>query len=244
MTQIHVKLTQPTASGTDGPFAGVLRCRATARHNSGSAIVLPEPFMQGLNSGEAVLTLEAPGPSWCWEITEPPVDGVSHVRHVTFADTTTTLEYNDTATVHDVDPATLTPTAAPEAAWWAALEAAELGGGGSGWTPVDGTESVKGVVQLASTAEATAGTNTSKAVTPAGLTARVAALVNSSPAALDTLNELAAALGNDQNFATTMANALAVRMVQASGVTGLRFLGFLTTAPTSPAAGDWWVLVS
>lgn len=39
--------------------------------------------------------------------------------------------------------------------------------------------------------------------------AQVAALVASSPAALDTLNELAAALGNDASFAATMTNALA-----------------------------------
>jgi len=39
--------------------------------------------------------------------------------------------------------------------------------------------------------------------------AAIAALVASSPEALDTLNELAAALGSDPNFATTMTNALA-----------------------------------
>lgn len=37
----------------------------------------------------------------------------------------------------------------------------------------------------------------------------LAALVDSSPEALDTLNELAAALGNDPNFATTITNVLA-----------------------------------
>ncbi|EHJ5855138.1 prophage tail fiber N-terminal domain-containing protein, partial [Escherichia coli] len=37
----------------------------------------------------------------------------------------------------------------------------------------------------------------------------LAALVGSSPEVLDTLNELAAALGNDPNFATTITNALA-----------------------------------
>ncbi|ENP4453692.1 tail fiber protein, partial [Escherichia coli] len=37
----------------------------------------------------------------------------------------------------------------------------------------------------------------------------LAALVDSSPEALDTLNELAAALGNDPNFATTVTKALA-----------------------------------
>lgn len=40
----------------------------------------------------------------------------------------------------------------------------------------------------------------------------VAALVDDSPAALDTLNELAAALGDDPNFATTMTNALAEKV--------------------------------
>jgi hypothetical protein len=34
-------------------------------------------------------------------------------------------------------------------------------------------------------------------------------MVGSAPAALDTLNELAAALGNDPNFSTTVLNALA-----------------------------------
>lgn len=41
------------------------------------------------------------------------------------------------------------------------------------------------------------------------IAAAVAALVDSSPAALDTLNELAAALGDDPNFATTITNLLA-----------------------------------
>lgn len=36
----------------------------------------------------------------------------------------------------------------------------------------------------------------------------VAGVVNSAPAALDTLNELAAALGNDANFSTTVTTAL------------------------------------
>lgn len=54
-----------------------------------------------------------------------------------------------------------------------------------------------------------AGNNSTRLATTAFVQAAVAALVNSSPAALDTLNELAAALGNDPNFATTITNALA-----------------------------------
>lgn len=51
--------------------------------------------------------------------------------------------------------------------------------------------------------------NDTQLATTAFVKAALAALVASSPAALDTLNELAAALGNDPNFATTMTNALA-----------------------------------
>ena len=47
-----------------------------------------------------------------------------------------------------------------------------------------------------------------KAESNAAMQAAIAALVGSSPAALDTINELAAALGNDPNFATTVLNLL------------------------------------
>lgn len=51
--------------------------------------------------------------------------------------------------------------------------------------------------------------NNTQIATTAFVKAALAGLVGSSPAALDTFNELAAALGNDPNFATTMTNALA-----------------------------------
>ncbi|EPJ4642153.1 tail fiber protein, partial [Escherichia coli] len=53
------------------------------------------------------------------------------------------------------------------------------------------------------------GTNNTQIATTAYVRAAISALVGSSPEALDTLNELAEALGNDPNFATTMTNALA-----------------------------------
>lgn len=49
-------------------------------------------------------------------------------------------------------------------------------------------------------------------LTQAEVDARVQLIVDAAPAALDTLNELAAALGNDANFSTTIANALAKRV--------------------------------
>lgn len=74
------------------------------------------------------------------------------------------------------------------------------------------TESSPGILEIATTAEATAGTDTVRAVTPAGLKAAVDALVSGAPGALDTLSELAAALGNDASFAATITNALAARV--------------------------------
>ena len=56
---------------------------------------------------------------------------------------------------------------------------------------------------------AATGNNSTQLANTAFVQAAIAALVDSSPGALDTLNELAKALGNDPNFATTMTNALA-----------------------------------
>lgn len=65
---------------------------------------------------------------------------------------------------------------------------------------------------------APAGTNTRQAASTAFVVTEIARLVASSPAALDTLNELATALGNDPNFATTMATALGLKAPLASPV--------------------------
>jgi hypothetical protein len=52
--------------------------------------------------------------------------------------------------------------------------------------------------------------------TPADVTSAVAAVVNASPVSLDTLRELAASLGDDANFASTVTNALAAKAPVAS----------------------------
>ncbi|EAM5990608.1 phage tail protein [Salmonella enterica] len=54
-----------------------------------------------------------------------------------------------------------------------------------------------------------AGNSTKQIANTEFVASSIAAIVDSAPAALDTLNELAAALGNDPNFARTMINALA-----------------------------------
>lgn len=70
--------------------------------------------------------------------------------------------------------------------------------------------------------------NTTRVATTAFVQALIANLIASAPGALDTLNELAVALGNDPNFAATMTNALALKAPLASpGLSG---------TPTAPTA--------
>ncbi|GKW14753.1 hypothetical protein PEC301937_07030 [Pectobacterium carotovorum subsp. carotovorum] len=59
---------------------------------------------------------------------------------------------------------------------------------------------------------AAAGVNNAQIATTAYVMAAIAALVNGSPGALDTLKELATALGNDPNFSTTILNKLAQKL--------------------------------
>lgn len=67
---------------------------------------------------------------------------------------------------------------------------------------------------------AAAGTNTTQLATTAFVHGAVADLVNSSPAALDTLKELADALGDDANFSTTITTALAGKAAVATTLAG------------------------
>lgn len=64
----------------------------------------------------------------------------------------------------------------------------------------------------------------SRFATPGQITTAINNLVNASPTTLDTLNELALALGNNANFATTITNALALKAPLTSPV----FSGFTT----------------
>ncbi|HDJ8010844.1 TPA: tail fiber protein [Escherichia coli] len=76
------------------------------------------------------------------------------------------------------------------------------------------------------------GTNNTQIASTAFVMAAIAALVDSSPDALNTLNKLAAALGNDPNFATTMTNALAGKQPKDATLTALA--GLATAADRFP----------
>ncbi|EJA4570242.1 phage tail protein [Escherichia coli] len=89
--------------------------------------------------------------------------------------------------------------------------------------------------------------NNTQIATTAFVKSAIAGMVGSAPAALDTLNELAAALGNDPNFATTMLNALAGKQPLDNTLTNLSgkdvaglltYLGLGEAAKRNVGTGD------
>ena len=82
--------------------------------------------------------------------------------------------------------------------------------------------------------------NSTKIATTAYVDTAVTNLVDSAPGTLNTLNELAAALGDDANFSTSVTNSLATK-VGITAATGAANMPAGTTAqrPGSPAAGQF-----
>ena len=73
---------------------------------------------------------------------------------------------------------------------------------------------------------AAANTNTTQVATTAYVQTELTDLLNGAPGALDTLNELASALGNDANYSTTITTALAGKLPLAGGtMTGAIAMG-------------------
>jgi len=68
---------------------------------------------------------------------------------------------------------------------------------------------------------ASTGTNTTQIATTGFVAAAIGALIDAAPGAMNTLNELAAALGDDPSFATTVTNALAGKLAAASNLSDL-----------------------
>lgn len=84
------------------------------------------------------------------------------------------------------------------------------------------------------------GTNTTQIATTAFVSTAVSNLINGAPGALDTLDELAAALGDDSNFASTITNSLSQKQpldADLTAISGLSGTGFLKR--TGP---DAWTL--
>ena len=120
-----------------------------------------------------------------------------------YADTAVSTHQSDTTSVHGIADTSLLATTADVAA----VTKTSLGLGN-----VDNTaDASKPVSTAQSTAIATA-----KAEAIADATSQVNALLTGAPAALNTLDELAAALGDDANFASTVTTSLGLKAPLAS----------------------------
>lgn len=79
-------------------------------------------------------------------------------------------------------------------------------------------------------------TNTQQIATTQFVRTEITNLISSAPATLDTLNELASALGNDPNFATSTASAIGQRLLASTAST--LYLGITNTANHSRTASS------
>lgn len=110
-------------------------------------------------------------------------------------------------------------------------------GGGTGSGTAAGALSNLGGAPLASPTftgvpaapTAAAATATTQLATTAFVSTAIANVINSAPGALDTLDELAAAFGDDANFAATMTTALATKAAKASNLSDLTNAGTART---------------
>ena len=84
---------------------------------------------------------------------------------------------------------------------------------------------------------ATGGTNTTQLATTEFVVGEIARVIDSAPGALDTLNEIAAALGDDPNFATTITNQINGKLSSTHDMT-LTLAGDATGAATFTNMGD------
>jgi len=68
----------------------------------------------------------------------------------------------------------------------------------------------------------TAGDSTTKIATTQFVAQAIAALIDAAPGTLDSLNEIAAALGDDPNFATTISTSIATKLTKTSNLSDLQ----------------------
>ena len=123
MSKVHVSLHRDAAHGK-APITGPMRFAPSRRRSDGQDIILPAGFDVDLVDGEAIVELDATGPDWCWTAYEPTIRGIIRSFLVPDVPDDEVLEYEG---LTDVDPATLEPSAEPEAAWWAAWHAMAAG---------------------------------------------------------------------------------------------------------------------
>lgn len=112
-------------------------------------------------------------------------------------------------------------------------------------SPPSASTTVQGIIEIATLAEVATGTDSIRAVTPAGVrqerdAIKAEILGAGVPAALDTLDELAAALGDDANFAASVTTALGNKQPIDADLTAIAALtSAVDKVPYATGAGTW-----
>ena len=137
--------------------------------------------------------------------------------------------YVTASIINSLDAGNLSSGTIPDARFPATLPAVS----GVNLTSLNASNLASGTVaaaRLSTASTQTAGNNTTKIATTAFVSTAISNLINGAPAALDTLNELAAAMADDAAFSTTVTNNLATKLNLAGGqMTGnLTFSGSQT----------------
>ena len=179
-----------------------------------------------------------------WNEAELRFDIDSTVATKTYADNAVSTHQSDSTNVHGIaDTSLLATTANVATAKSEAITAAGTAADSKVSTAVAAlTKSSVGLANVdntadsakpVSTAQATA-IATAKSEAIADATSQVNALISGAPGALNTLDELAAALGDDANFATTVTNGLAAK----APINAPTFTGTVTVAAAGIAFTD------
>ena len=116
MSIITFAYSNPGSDGVDVAAVGDITCRLVSREVVAGAFRTVEGFRVSLVDGKASVTLSDTAPGQLWRISESRIAGAT-VRHVVVAGNAAF------AALADVDPATLQPSAAPDAAWAVSLDA-------------------------------------------------------------------------------------------------------------------------
>ena len=137
--------------------------------------------------------------------------------------------YVTASIINSLDASNLSSGTIPDARFPATLPAAS----GANLTSLNASNLASGTIaaaRLSTATTQTAGNNTTKIATTAFVSTAISNLINGAPAALDTLNELAAAMADDAAFSTTVTNNLALKLNLSGGqMTGnLTFSGSQT----------------
>lgn len=120
---------------------------------------------------------------------------------------------------------------------------------GSSGSPAAASETVAGIVELATLAEVATGTDATRAVTAQAVrqerTALKAEILGAGvPAALDTLDELAAALADDANYAASVTTALAGKQPLDADLTAIAALTSAADRVPYATGAQTWALAT